>query len=150
MIVDRLAHRDLYRGLPAPFLRALDFLATQNPLDLSLGRHDLDGDRLFALVQEYSTKAESDCRWEAHRRYADVQFVATGRERIGVASREFMQETVAHDDLKDVAFFEGPGDWITLPAGSFAIFWPHDVHRPCAACGANETVRKIVLKVALT
>ncbi len=52
---------------------------------VALGRHDLDGDDLFALVQEYTTRAADECVWEAHRRYIDVQFVVTGAERMGVA-----------------------------------------------------------------
>ena len=74
MIVDRLANLDLYRGLAPRWVKALEFLRDSDLLSLSLGRHDLDGDRLFALVQDYETKPTEQCRWEAHRRYCDIQF----------------------------------------------------------------------------
>lgn len=150
MIVDRLDKRGWYRGLPARLVRALDFLADPATALLPVGRHDLDGDNLFALIQEYDTRAADSCRWEAHRRYCDVQFVATGCERIGVAALAAMMVDMPHDEQRDVAFFHGAGDWITLPAGSFAMFFPHDVHRPCVQVdGGPQRVRKIVVKAAV-
>lgn len=149
MICDRLANAAWYRGLPRSLVQALDFLRESDVLSLSLGRHDLDGDRLFALVQEYSTRPVADCRWEAHRRYVDVQFVARGVERIDVANVADMRVVEAYDATKDVAFFAGEGDAITLRAGTFAIFAPQDVHRPCVAVATPEPVRKIVIKAQL-
>ncbi|MFM7846676.1 MAG: YhcH/YjgK/YiaL family protein [Planctomycetota bacterium] len=169
MIVDRLDNRGCYGSLPERWQRALEFLADPATAQLPLGRHDLDGDNLFALIQEYDTRPADVCRWEAHRRYVDVQYVASGCERIGIAALEAMTVDMAYDEQRDVGFFHGTGDWVTLPAGSFAIFLPHDVHRPCvqvAAPSSTETqanpavtgsetlvssqrVRKIVVKAAL-
>jgi YhcH/YjgK/YiaL family protein len=148
MILDRLTNLEQYRGLPSRLMRALEFLRDAEVLSLSLGRHDLDGDRLFALVQEYETKPLTECRWEAHRRYCDVQYVARGAERIGVANIERMQVDQPYDADRDVAFFSGIGDFITLHSGCFAIFAPQDVHQPCAVRDQPETVRKIVIKAA--
>jgi YhcH/YjgK/YiaL family protein len=78
-----------------------------------------------------------------------VQYVASGSERIGIASLHTMTVDMPHDTDRDVAFFHGTGDWFTLPAGSFAIFMPQDVHRPCVQVSAAERVRKIVLKAAI-
>ena len=147
MIVDRLTNWRLYRGLAPRLVRALEFLRDADVRSLSLGRHDLDGDRLFALVQEYTTKPLEQCRWEAHQRYCDVQFVARGAERIGVRNIEFLRVEQPYDAERDVAFFVGEGDFITLDAGSFAIFAPQDVHLPCLVAGEQpQSIRKIVLK----
>lgn len=148
MIVDRLAHLDQYRGLAPRLVRALEFLRDTDLLALPLGRLDLDGDRLFALVQEYTTKDAGQGRWEAHQKYCDVQYVARGTERIGVRNIAFMEVEQPYDSERDVAFFQGEGDFITLPAGTFAIFAPQDVHLPCTIANQPELVRKIVLKVA--
>ena len=149
MIFDRLANLELYRGLSPRWLQALEFLRDSDLLALPLGRHDLDGDRLFALVQDYETKPVEQCRWEAHQRYCDVQFVARGTERIGVTNIERMRVEQPYDPDRDVAFFTGPGDFITVPAGSFAIFAPQDVHMPCVVSASPEPVRKIVVKAAI-
>ncbi|MGE0755876.1 MAG: YhcH/YjgK/YiaL family protein [Pirellulaceae bacterium] len=149
MIVDRLANLELYRGLQPRWIKALEFLRDSDLATLPLGRHDLDGDQLFALVQEYTTRDESQCRWEAHERYCDVQYLVTGEERIGVANIDDLRVTEPYDAAKDVAFFEGDGDAITLRAGTFAIFAPQDVHKPCVHRGSPAAVRKVVIKSAV-
>ena len=149
MIVDQLENLNFYAGLPPRIVRALEFLRDTDLAALSLGRHELDGDWLFALVQEYATKPLEQCKWEAHRRYCDVQFVARGIERIGVANIDRMQVETPYDAEKDVSFFRGDGDFVTVPAGSFAIFAPPDVHMPCLAAGPLVSVLKIVLKAAV-
>ncbi|MFO0901652.1 MAG: YhcH/YjgK/YiaL family protein [Pirellulales bacterium] len=149
MIVDTLNNAATYRGLPERFQRALAYLASQDLAALPLGRIDLEGDSLFVLVQEYDTKRPEEGRWEAHRRYADIQLVPTGRERIGVGRIEQMQVDAPYDAQRDVGFFQGAGDWITLESGRFAIFFPQDVHLPCIACDAAQRVRKVVAKVEI-
>jgi YhcH/YjgK/YiaL family protein len=149
MIVDRLANWASYRGIASRWMRALEFLRESDPASLALGRLELDGDRLFALVQDYTTKPADQCRWEAHRRYCDIQYVAQGTERIGVANLERMQVERPYDADRDVAFFTGSGDFLTLPAGSFAIFTPQDVHMPCLVADRPEMVRKVVVKALL-
>lgn len=138
------------RACPTAFVAQFVMLTTRDLMSLPLGRIDLEGDALFVLVQEYATKAPEAGRWEAHRRYADIQLLAAGRERVGVAALDCMRVDVPYDDTKDVAFFLGEGDWITLTPGRFAIFFPQDVHLPCIQADAAETVRKIVVKVGLT
>jgi biofilm protein TabA len=149
MIIDRLANPAPLFQLPSRLARALDYLRANDLRSVPLGRHDLDGDRLFALVQEYTTRAADQCVWEAHRKYIDVQFVALGVERIGYASIAQMREREAYDPTRDVAFFEPGGELVTIRAGMFAIFGPEDVHSPCHAAGEPGLVRKVVVKVAV-
>jgi biofilm protein TabA len=143
------ANRAWYASLPSRFRRALEMLASTDLKTLTLGRHDLEGDALFVLVQEYTTKPEEVGRWEAHRRYADIQLLVRGQERIGVAPIEHMTVDVPYDETNDVALFTGQGDWLTMVPGRFAIFFPQDVHLPCIQAGTEQTVRKIVVKVEL-
>lgn len=149
MILDRLSNVDLYRGLPARLWQGLQYLRSSNLAEIEVGRHDIDGDRLYALVQEYTTRLPSECRYEAHRKYFDIQCIATGAERIGWAPLAGMQETIHYSEDKDVAFYQGQGDLFTLTAGMFAIFAPHDVHMPCVQSAAPSVVRKIVVKAAV-
>ena len=149
MIVDRLDNAAPLYHLPARLARALEFLRTTHLGSIATGRHDIDGDRLFALVQDYTTKAPEDCVWEAHRRYIDVQFLARGDERLGYAPRSQMREREPYDAARDVAFFEPGTGFVTIRAGMFAIFGPEDVHSPGHAAGAPALVRKIVMKAAI-
>ena len=149
MIIDRLANESPVYQLPSRLTRALEYLRATDMRSVALGRHDLDGDHLFALVQEYTTRTADQCVWEAHRQYIDVQFVVTGAERMGIASLGQMREREAYDSARDVAFFEPGSEFVTIRAGMFAIFGPDDVHSPCHAAGQPALVRKVVVKAAV-
>ncbi len=149
MIIDRLANASPLYRLPPGLARALEYLRATDMRSVALGRHDLDGDQLFALVQEYTTRAADQCVWEAHRRYVDVQLVVTGAERMGVAALGQLREREAYDSARDVAFFEPGSEFVTIRAGMFAIFGPEDVHSPCHAAGQPALVRKVVVKAML-
>jgi biofilm protein TabA len=152
MILDTLDCAPIYRGLPAGLVAALDFLQRTDLVTLPLGKMVIDGERLFALVQEYQPKPASQGKFEAHRRYWDVQYVARGVERMGYSHLSRMTVNEPHSDERDVAFFTGPGDWLYVPAGTFAIFGPNDVHMPGVAVGDSPNqpmVWKVVVKVEL-
>lgn len=148
MIIDRLRNPSPLFTLPPRLARALEYLRATDMRTVPIGRHDLDGDDLFALVQEYTTRAADACVWEAHRRYIDVQFVVTGAERMGVASLAQLREREAYDAARDVAFFEPGSEFVTVRAGMFAIFGPEDVHSPGHAAGQPGLVRKVVVKAS--
>lgn len=149
MILDRLSSAEFYRSLAPQLWQGLEFLRNTDLQQLELGRHDLDGDRLYAMVQEYATKLPADCMYEAHRKYCDIQTLASGTEQIGWAHLAHMRESVVYQADRDVAFFEGQGDLFTLTPGVFAIFFPHDVHMPCVQAATASEVKKIVVKVAI-
>ena len=78
MLVTNLTHANGNDYLSQRFSKAYAFLA-QDGLDaLPLGRNEIDGDDVFANVQEYDTVAASEKQLEAHRGYYDVQFVVSG------------------------------------------------------------------------
>ena len=94
-------------------------------------------------------RAIRPCSWESHRRYADVQFVQTGHERIGWAPLSAMTVTRPYDLEKDVQLLSGSGTMLPVPAGTFAIFLPQDAHMPCIAADKPAPVRKIVIKLGV-
>ena len=155
MILDQLASaKQMYPWLPAPFHAAFEFLSDPRTAELPDGKHAIDGDRLFAIVQQYHPKRIDECRLEAHRRYWDVQYLTSGAERMGWAPLEGLEVTDPHDNERDVGFFRGESQLFTVPAGTFVIFGPHDAHMPSIAIEksgqpATEMVRKIVVKVEL-
>jgi YhcH/YjgK/YiaL family protein len=149
MILDHLANASLYFNLhPHPRIaRALQALGDPGFLAKAPGRYELEGEKLFAMIQEYVTKPAEQGRWEAHRRYIDVQFVAAGVEVIGYAPLPELQVVDPYDAEKDVMFLQGTGSLLRVDAGMFAVFYPHDAHMPMLAVSAPQMVRKIVLKV---
>lgn len=149
MILDRLTNADRYRNVAPLLWRGLEFLTSTNLSEVELGRHAIDGDRLYVMAQEYTTKLPADCQYEAHRKYGDIQTLASGTERIGWAHLAQMQENIVYSADKDVAFYMGQGDLFTLTPGAFAVFFPHDVHMPMVQAAAPAEVRKLVVKFAI-
>ena len=150
MIIDRLEHARMYRALAVEIARALDYLQQTDLRALADGRHELDGDRLFAIVQRYRPKPAAEAVWEAHRKYIDVQYIVDGAERMGYTYlRSGLVVRQPYDAQKDYAFYDATGDLLEVPAGSFVIFAPHDVHAPGLTTDPPETskqVCKVVVK----
>ena len=151
MIQDTLENSARYEALSPLFATAFAYLRTVNGTQ-PLGRHDLAGDRVFALVQRYTTKPVGSALFEAHRKYIDVQFVHSGRETILWAPLASMQEeTMAYDVAKEAALFKLVPDFtpLNLSAGHFAILYPQDAHAPCVQWQSPAEVFKVVVKVAV-
>ncbi|MFZ5832022.1 MAG: YhcH/YjgK/YiaL family protein [Planctomycetota bacterium] len=149
MIVDRLSHAHLYRNLDPMLREGLDYLQQTDFTALVDGRYPIDGDRLVAIVQTYRPKPPTEAVFEAHRKFADIQYLVAGRERIGYAHADDRWPVrTEYNDAKDVAFYDAQGDWVSLTAGSFAIFLPHDLHAPGIAVGEpmDADVIKVVMK----
>jgi len=150
MIVDQLTNASLYTFPNAGLTKGLQFLQTPGNLDLAPGRYEIDGDKVFALVQEYNSRLDKDCFWEAHRKYIDIQFIAKGIEQIGYAPLATLSVTQPYDEKKDVEKLAGTGTFVDFTAGTFGIYFPHDAHMPCRAKDQQQTpVKKIVIKVAV-
>ncbi len=152
MIIDDLQQAALYAGLGTRIQRALAWLAETDFNTIPTGRYPLDGDHLFAMVSRYTTKTPDHAVWESHRRYIDVQYVATGEERMGWAplSRAPAIQT-EYSSERDVIFYESGEDTLKFTAGQFMILYPDDVHAPGLAVDLQtpSEVVKVVIKVAV-
>lgn len=150
MILDRIDNAMMYRSVGARVSAALNYLRRTDFSRLPEGRHELDGERLFAIVARYRTKPPQEARWEAHRQYLDVQYVVEGVERMGYAPlTPEMSVREPYDPAKDLVFYDARGDLFEVRAGGFAIFGPRDVHAPGLAAGAPPVpgeVLKVVVK----
>ncbi len=150
MIVDRLDNAALYFGLGERITTALRYLTDNDCTTLPVGKIPIRGEQIFVLVQDNTTKPRDQGVWEAHRRYIDVQFVAAGIEEMGYANIGTLTVRTPYDEKADYALFDGTGSFVTVPAGSFTIFFPEDGHIPGSAVdGAPTAVRKVVVKVAV-
>jgi biofilm protein TabA len=148
VVSDLLTNAHLYAALGTRIARGLQFLAETDLAGLPPGKHEIDGKRLFALVSDYRPKMFTECRWEAHREYIDLQYMVSGVERIGVAPTARMKETEYRAD-RDLAWLEGAGDFLTFGAGQFMLLWPGDAHMPGVEAGVPGQARKVVVKIAL-
>ena len=152
MIVTLLSNISRYRGLSKNLDAAIDWLKAGAWRELPLGKYQIQGDDVFALVQEYATKEPSACRFEAHRKYTDIQMLVTGREKIEVTDVASLQ--VQEPYKPDIEFYSVPKrqgvQSLEMEPELAAIFFPEDAHRPSMRIAdAAETVKKVVVKVAI-
>lgn len=66
MIIDALANLEFYKELNEQLYKGLKFLKGTDVAALPVGRYEIDGNAVFALVQEYETQLPEKCHWEAH------------------------------------------------------------------------------------
>ncbi len=148
MILDDLTNAERYERLHRGFQAGFEFLRRPDLLSLAGGRHEIDGDRVFALLNRDPGRGHAGARLEAHRKYIDIQFLVDGHEEIGWRPLSECQSiSEPYTEERDILFFDdSPSSWIVLPVGKFMIFYPEDAHAPLAARGDNV---KAVIKVAV-
>lgn len=148
MILDRITNAARYARLHPGFGEAFAYLLRADLAAQPLGKHAIDGERLLAILARDAGRGQAGSPLESHRRYIDIQYVIEGTDIIGwrpLADCHGVSQPYSAD--RDIGFFsDTPDTWLTLPAGTFAIFFPEDAHAPLA--GEGET-HKAVMKVAV-
>ncbi|MBR4953472.1 MAG: YhcH/YjgK/YiaL family protein [Oscillospiraceae bacterium] len=145
MILDRIDNYKLYTAGNELFEKAfaflLDYVADPKPV----GRYEIDGDKVFAMVSEYETKLESMV--EAHNNYIDIQFLDGECEKIEYVLRENLPVKVPY--VEDIEFYEDTPyhSPLILRKHDFVILYPHDSHKPGLAVDKPIPVKKVVVKV---
>jgi YhcH/YjgK/YiaL family protein len=147
MILDRVDNFKRYLALNPHFATAWEFLRKQNLRELALGRHEIDGDRVYATAMKGQGKAREAAHLEAHRKYIDIQVVLSGVDEMGWKNKGTCKiPHGAYEADKDAEFFADPPDsWVEVGPGALTVFFPEDAHAPMIGHGE---LHKIVVKVA--
>ena len=148
MILDRLEQSELYAPLHPLFPKAFAFLRETDLAALPLGRHEVDGEEVFAIVARNPARPHERARLEAHRKYIDIQVVLAGTDEMGWKSRSRCTSPDGEYDADaDIEFFADlPDAWVAVDAGAFAVFFPEDAH--ALLVGEGE-LHKVVVKVGV-
>ena len=152
MIIDKIENCGLYYGMHKNFQRAFEAIKNALDKDMPVGKYEIDGSDLFISVQEYNTKLEENARFEAHRKYIDIQYIVSGEEVVEVTDISKTSIETEYNEAKDMEFYTTNGRvWKgSLTTGEYGIFFPNDVHRPALAVdGQPAPVKKILVKIKL-
>jgi len=147
MIFDSLANASSYYGLHDRFKTAFEWLAKTDVHALEPGKYDIQGKDVWVNLTRVETKLPKDGKWEAHKKYADIQVVIDGEDTMHWARLDQVK-LGAYNAEKD--FQELNADTKTelvVKAGEFAVFLPTDAHKPGLSNKAGTKVLKAVLKV---
>ncbi len=146
MVVDKIENYGRYKNINERLAKAFEYLITTDFNIIEPGKYEIDGDAIFAIVQEYDTKEEADCYLEGHFKYIDIQYIVSGEEIISVVPLT-NQVPVTKNEENDYAFYECATSPIIISAGMFTIFFQDDLHKPCMKSGSVTKVKKVVMKV---
>ena len=152
MIFDNIKNCKMYFGINPDFEKAFSFINRVIEEEIEVGRYEIDGDKVYAMVQNYETKHDVECRFEGHEKYIDIQVVVDGCETMGVAELSKAVPETQYDGEKDITFYRNcqTASYCIAEAGDFLVFYPHDIHRPGMACdNFPENVKKVVVKVKI-
>ena len=134
---------------PKSWQQALDFLCNNNLRTLAEGTYKITCDgNTFAIVSNYETK-DSAC-FEAHRKYIDLQYVISGREKIKITSLDDVHGIVQpYNDTNDIEFYQTASSWqeIYTDSTQLVFLFPNQVHLPGIKVKDGEYVKKVVIKI---
>lgn len=132
---------------------ALNYLKNTDFDQLAAGRYAIKDDLIHVQVLDLTTKPKSENLPEIHRTYLDVQYLHSGKERMGFAPDLGTNKVaIEYDPARDIQFYQDAEfeNELIMQAGSFAVFFPNDVHRPNCIDGEVSQIRKVVVKIAMS
>lgn len=146
MIVDNLENLNKYISLNPLFEQAIEFLSSNNLLEMEVGKTLLKGDDLVVNIAQTSPKTKEEAKLETHNKFIDIQIPLSGVEVFGYTpATNCIPVDAEYNAENDITFFEGLSEtYVTVKPGMFAIFFPEDGHAP----GISTTgVKKVIVKV---
>ena len=154
MIADLIVNAEQYIHAHPGLKEAFEFLRQEKTKQLEPGRYEIDGSRLYALVENGVGRGITGRKLEYHHKYIDIQYVRAGVDVMGwkpLAAFDEEQDDDLTDAQKDRFFPVGSDDiegvsWAEYPEGSFAAFFPQETHTTMAGQGPIE---KVIVKLAV-
>lgn len=148
MILDRLEQADLYNRINPRFKKAFAFLRSGGLGDIPDGRHEIDGDDIYAVIVHGTCRPADQAELEIHRKYIDVHYIISGQDQIGWKNLKLCKNSTAPYDAESDGelFHDTASVWLAVNLGEFAVFFPEDAHAPGTGKG---TYHKVVVKVAV-
>ena len=149
MILDSLKNKAQYAALHPRFQQVFDFIDNNDVASLPCGRHEIDGDNIFVVVQELDLRELKEARLELHRKYIDIQLLLSGPNEVFGWSekKDCLTPETDFDVAKDIQLFtDTPQCFYSVGEGQFSILFPEDGHAPMLGQGR---VKKCIFKIAL-
>ncbi|ADU69194.1 YhcH/YjgK/YiaL family protein [Pantoea sp. At-9b] len=152
MITGHIANTDAHHYPPA-IARAIAYLASHDLANIAAGRYVDSATGWQVQVLDLHTAPARENYPEAHRHHIDVQYLVSGAEVIGVANHPAsLAVHQPYNAERDIIFYQHATDetLIRMVPGTFAVFFPQDIHRPNCAPELPAAIRKVVVKIPTT
>ena len=149
-ITGKIADSAKYESLHPRFAKAFAFMRRADLAKLKPGRYEIDGDNMWAMIQEAKLTPFGDVqRTEVHGKYIDIQAPLDGPETIGLLKLDPKERAALDfDEAKDYALFDRKTRAYTFLPGDFGVFVPpYGAHAPGKSLDGATRVKKLVIKV---
>ena len=125
-ITGKIADSAKYENLHPRFAKAFAFMRRANLANLKPGRYEIDGDNMWAMIQEAKLTPFGEIqRTEVHGAYIDIQAPLDGPETIGLLELTPKERAdLSFDAAKDYALFDRKTRAVTFLPGDFGVFVP--------------------------
>lgn len=146
MLVSSLKnHKKILKFFPQLDI-VFDFLKKEISAKASDGKIIINKD-IYAVIQTCLPKPKNEQVLEKHKKYIDLQYVISGKEKIGWKYFDKNFTTLKkYNSKNDISFYsDKPETFIHLKKGEFAIFFPEDTHAPLCC---DKPVKKCIVKIA--
>ncbi len=131
---------------------AINYLLNADIKEEDAGKTFVVDDDFYYIVKSYETKDVSDCKFESHKKYVDIQYMIKGTEAMSLIDVNRVSPTTEYNEEKDIMFFENPKEecaTLTLSGGNYVTFYPNDAHRPSMKAQNKEVILKAIGKVRI-
>lgn len=152
MIYDSIDNLIKYKGSIPEIELIADYLLKRDLNKLMPGSYPIQGDRLYVIISYITTQPKEELLWESHYKYADLQYVFSGKEVYGSSNVERFHNSIKIDKEKDILFYDkdpDSGAWITVKASEFVYFGLQDAHKSCCMEDNPKKVKKAIFKILL-
>lgn len=149
MIKDILKNCETYYSISENLKKGFEWLLSTDLEAIKPDKYCIDGENIFANVQEYETK--EDANFETHKKYIDIQYMIKGKEVVGVTNRENCITCEQYNTDTDLEFLtcSSKNIYYPLKEGEFFVFFPQDAHKPSIKYKEKNIVKKVIVKVAI-
>ena len=150
MIFGNMNNLNEYTFLSESVKECFSYAKEHKLVEFENGKHEIDGERFFVNIVEYTTKNAEERFWEAHKKYLDVHLMLDGEEQIDLnfLSNMDVKEFVEADDF--VPMDGEKNSSVVLRNGDFLICYPQDGHRTAVMVSEPKTIKKAIFKVLIS
>jgi biofilm protein TabA len=136
-----------YESDKALWDKVFAFLGDAKLATMAPGKYPIDSDNAYAMISAGPPKKLEDVKWESHKKYIDLQYVISGKIKIGIAPVAKATVTEPYSESRDAANYNVDGKYLTATPKEFFLFFPQDAHRPDIKVEGADSLKKLVIKI---
>ncbi|MDR3666961.1 MAG: YhcH/YjgK/YiaL family protein [Ignavibacteriaceae bacterium] len=130
--------------------KAFEFLNSPELAELKPGEYTIDSTFVFAMISYADSYDSSKVKWEAHRKYLDLQYLISGSLLYAMAPYKKEEVSEPYNDSIDIErVITNSGKYYKAAPGSLFVFFPSDAHKSVKE-HERDIVKRVVIKVIYT